>query len=452
MKFKLAFNFKWLWLILILVFAGATRLWRLNLPAKPYFDEIYHLPAARLIANNDPRAYEWWHRPIALVSDNDEVHDWLHPPLAKLIQAGSIRLFGDQPFSWRLPSALAGIFLIAAVFILARKIFTTVYSQDKAFKLALVAALLLSLDGLVLTQSRIMMNDIFVTLFSIIAMIFVLRWQPQLLLFKLNRFKQRSLLNLLVAGFFLGLAVSSKWSALFLIVLLVLLFLWLLVEHKLWRMMPITFFSLIVVPTVVYLASYSQMFVQGKNLTHFVKLHEQIWHYQTQRQEGHRYASNPSLWLINLRPVWYWTASSDQPDFNQQNQTANIYALGNPALHLVALMALIYVIGSVTQDHAVSQQSQLYLNLLIFYGVMWLPWLLSPRVMFYYHYLLAVPWLAMIVADFLTQKMAAINHKLPMILMGIILITFIVFYPHWIGLPVSKSWAKTIYWLLPSWR
>ena len=127
----------------ILVFSILTRLWRLSYPAQEYFDEVYHLPAVRLIVNNDPRAYEWWHAPIAEVGNQINNHDWLHPPLAKLIQAGFIKIFSDTPFFWRLPSAFAGVGLVATVYLLAQQVFSQVYtSKEKFVKLGLLSAFL----------------------------------------------------------------------------------------------------------------------------------------------------------------------------------------------------------------------------------------------------------------------------------------------------------------------
>ena len=60
---------------------------RLTVPAKPFFDEIHYLPAARAILDLSHPA-------------NPE-----HPPLGKEILALGIALFGDRPLGWRIMSA-----------------------------------------------------------------------------------------------------------------------------------------------------------------------------------------------------------------------------------------------------------------------------------------------------------------------------------------------------------
>src|SRR3972149_5077604 len=101
------------------LFSWLTRTYRLDFPDGYVFDETYHVPAIRLIAANDPRAFEWWHGPIYSL-DN---HDWLHPPVAKYIQAGFYNYFGQDAFSWRLASAVFGVAGIGLVYIVAQLVF-----------------------------------------------------------------------------------------------------------------------------------------------------------------------------------------------------------------------------------------------------------------------------------------------------------------------------------------
>jgi dolichyl-phosphate-mannose-protein mannosyltransferase len=428
-------------LIAILVFSILTRLWRLNYPSQEYFDEVYHLPAVRLIVNNDPRAYQWWHEPIAEVGNNVNNHDWLHPPLAKLIQAGFIKIFSDTPFAWRLPSALAGVGLVATVYFLAQQIFSQVYaSKEKLAKLGLLSAFLTAVSGLVLVQSRIAMNDIFLSLWLCLALLFYWRfyccWQKTE-----NK-------NLILTGIFLGLALATKWSAVFLMVFLLSATLLATFKNKKFKILPLSFFSLLLLPVVIYFLSYSQMFFQGKNLQDFAQLHQQIIWYQTHRQEGHAYASTPMQWLLNIRPVWYW-----QDQQLNISQTANIYALENPVWHLLGLSAVGYFLLFWWKKRFQSRaRAKLYLFLLAVYGVVFLPWLVSPRVMFYFHYLPVVPFLAIILAEFLQSAVKKYSKVMYWLAIFLIFAGFLAFYPHWTGLPIANTWAQTVYFAVQSWK
>jgi len=152
-------------LILILLFSLATRLFRLSIPQTYYFDEVYHAYTAKAYARNDPRGYEWWNN-----SDEEgTAFEWLHPPTSKLIMAGSIKIFGENSFAWRLPSAISGTLVIFLIYLLTQKLF-------KNTQTSLLAATIASLDGLLLTQSRIAMNDIFLVAFMLTALIFYLQF------------------------------------------------------------------------------------------------------------------------------------------------------------------------------------------------------------------------------------------------------------------------------------
>ena len=426
-------------LILILSFAFLTRVYRLHVPDKYVFDEVYHVVTAKLVAKNDPRAFEWWHGAI----EPNTAIDWLHPPLAKYTQAFFINIFGAKnSFSWRISSVLFGVGVIWATYRLSQKLFKDEF-------ISLLAAGIASLDGLLLVQSRITMNDIHVTFFILLTLIYYLDYRENCG----NK-------GIFRTGLLAGLAMGSKWSGLF-----VLLIMWLfeglktlkeLISKKINWEQTIQRILLLVValgllPFTIYIASYSQMFLQGKGWTHFVDLHKQIWWYQTNLTATHTYQSQPWQWFLNLRPVWFYV---DYPD---QTHIANIYAIGNPALHLVGI---ILVFGSVitliwdkiknlTAHQTLKIESLSPLNWLVTtYFLLWIPWQISPRIMFYYHYTPAVPLLSIIIAFWL----AKINKYSRVIILAFIFITFVIWYPQWTAIPMPKTFVESVYYLVPSWK
>lgn len=441
------FKKKQLLLILILFFTLFIRLWNLHHPNESYFDEVYHLPAVRLIANNDQRAYEWWHGPIEEVGNNVNHHDWLHPPLAKIIQAGFISLLADNFFVHRFPSALFGVGIIFAVYLLSRQIFNQVYTLSKAQNLGLLAAFLTALSGLLLVQSRIMMNDVFLVFWLCWGLFFFLRWHPELIFGQLKLTHKISNINLLLAGLFFGLALATKWSALLLLVFIFLALTLIVIRKKIWKLLPLLVFSLLLMPSLIYLFSYTQMFLQGKGLSDFTQLHRQILWYQTHRQEGHTYSSTPFQWFLNLRPIWYWAGQG-----SESSQVANIYALENPTLHIIGIVALIYFLLVVVKKGWQSRVARLYLVLILVYFVNWLPWVFSPRVMFYFHYLPAIPILGLISAEFLYSHLRPFCRLSFYGLLALIFISFILFLPHWTGVAASKTWVQGLYFAIPSWQ
>jgi len=187
-------KYYWIFLGLIIAFAFATRVYQVGKIQSYIFDEVYHAVTAKLIARNDPRAYEWWNDP----PEPNTAVDWLHPPLAKYTQAAGMLAFGETPFGWRISSVIFGTLVILATALLAETLF-----EDK--RISLLAAGIASMDGLLLVQSRIAMNDIHVTFFIILTFLFYLKYRKS----------QEKIFLLFVTGLCAGLACASKWSGTF---------------------------------------------------------------------------------------------------------------------------------------------------------------------------------------------------------------------------------------------
>ena len=120
---------------------------------------------------------------------------------------------------------------------------------------------------------------------------------------------------------------------------------------------------------------------------------------------------------------------------------ARIYAMGNP---LVFWFGLTSVILSLIYSYLEKNKN---LAFVVFaYLIFFVPWAVSPRIMFLYHYLPSVPFLAIATAYVLRR-----TPKLIVAYFLITLLAFIYFYPHWAGLQVPLWLDKSYYWV-PSWR
>lgn len=419
-------------LIAILFFAFVSRIYRLHIPDRYIFDEVYHVITAKLIAANDPRAFEWWHSAI----EPNTAIDWLHPPLAKYTQAFFIKILGSNSFSWRISSVLFGVGVIWAVYQLSQKLF-----DDQ--KISLLAAGLASLDGLLLVQSRITMNDIHVTFFILLTLISYVKYK-----------KHPKNKNLAITGLIAGLAMGSKWSG-----LLVLIIVWLselihclkkiinkktkwnnFVDHGLLMIL-----TLGLLPLTIYLMSYGQMFLQGKNWNHFTKLHQQIWWYQTNLEATHPYQSQPWQWFLNIKPVWLHV------DYLKNGSIANIYSLGNPVFHFIGIITIFLTIFFLINNKISNRSNKEIKNLswlLATYFLIFLPWQLSPRIMFFNHYTPAVPLLSIIMAYWLAKW----NRTKISITVSLIFIFFIIWYPQWTAIPMPKDFINAVYYIIPSWK
>ena len=136
-------------LVLLLVVLG-LHLATVTRPNEPLFDEQHYIPdARRIITGEGTLRVE-------------------HPPLAKLIIAGGIELFGDNPWGWRMPAVLLSTFALIAFYDICRKLGTS-------HKPAFLATLLLSTENLMFIHSGMAMLDIYVIVFTIFAFWFYLK-------------------------------------------------------------------------------------------------------------------------------------------------------------------------------------------------------------------------------------------------------------------------------------
>lgn len=411
-------------LLLITALAFIVRLWRLDIPASYMFDEVYHVVSAQSYAQNDPAGYEWWHSS----PKPGTAYEWLHPPIAKLFQALGIVLFGDWSFSWRIASTLFGIASIPLLYLLTFRIFQNTTQ-------AMLAAFLWSIDWLMFVQSRIAMNDTFVTFFVILtALLFAAFWQE---------YPKHWLRNILLISVGLGLAVSTKWSGVYMLVP-VSIFTLIKITHnshpfsvKYTRLMA-SLSSLLLIPLTVYVLSYGQWWLQGHTWGQFTELHQQIWWYQTNLKATHGYQSPAWSWPLAWRSVWY----------HVEYQTAaigNIYAIGNPLAWWPGLLAGVFAFISVIKK---KQDRAALILLTACYLIFWVPWTFSPRIMFLYHYLPALPFLYILLSYVLVKKVSIQYIVWYVILLGIL---FLFYLPHLNGLPVPH-WLNSLYYWFPSWK
>lgn len=411
-------------LLLITALASLVRLWRLDIPASYMFDEVYHVVSAQSYAQNDPAGYEWWHSS----PKPGTAYEWLHPPVAKLFQAFGIVVLGDWSFSWRILSTVFGVASIPLLYLLAVKLL-------KNNAAALLAAFLWSIDWLMFVQSRIAMNDIFVTFFVILtACLFVAFWQE---------YPKGWLRNILLVSIGLGLAVSTKWSGVYIVLPLSIFSTVILarVSHPrgvmVFRLGAILS-SLVCISLILYVLSYGQWWLQGHTWSQFRQLHQQIWWYQTNLKATHGYQSPAWSWPLASRPVWY------QVEY-QPAAIGNIYAMGNPLAWWPGLFAACYALVRVFRNR---MDRFALAFLFVCYIIFWIPWIFSPRIMFLYHYLPALPFLYIMLSYVLVKKVSIQYIIWYATLLGIL---FLFYLPHLNGLPVPR-WLDNLYYWFPSWK
>ena len=410
-------------LVAILVISFFLRTYRLSVPSEFHFDEVYHAFTAREMLRGNVKAWQWWNTPPEGVA-----YEWTHPPLAKHFMVVGMQIFGEDSFGWRFPGILFGTANILLVYLLAKELFKNrkpFAIGHMPFTLPLLAAGLYSVESLSFVQSRIGMNDTYMIFFILLSLITLLKQKYS------------------ASALSFSLALATKWSAIYIVPVLAIMFLF----HKNKRITIKRFFLLairyLLFAVIVYLLAYLPFFVSGHTWKQFIQLQQQMYWYHTRLDATHDYSSPWWSWPILLRPVWYHVKYA-------QNTTANIYALGNPLIFWGGLAALIYALTQLVKN-LIQRRSTIYKPLtvlLVGYLAFLLPWALSPRIMFLYHYLPSIPFMVILLAWALTKLYSSGNlgKKTSLLIISCSLLIFMFFFPHLTALPVSRDWVNNFFW------
>lgn len=438
--------------VALIIFAFFSRIWRVEYPSHFYFDEIYHAFTAQRFLHNDPKGYEFWNTPPAGVA-----YEWTHPPVAKLLMALGMLVFGENSFGWRISSVLFGTGIVFLVGRLAWIAF-----HDK--RITLLALFFAAIDELLIAMSRIAMNDVHVIFFILASVIVYIKFKrmeydSKVLLF--SKFK-----TLAICVVFLGLALASKWTALYLIPAYGIdQILTILTKRKI-PALPILLLAPILslfLVVGVYLASYTQFFLQGHSFPIFIQLQQQMWWYHTGLKATHAYQSRPEQWLLDIRPVWLFV------DYAQyaKGYVANIYNTDNPFLLWGGLASILFTASAIilkvvrvkkTKEYALHvgffpQPWEVYFFLLLYF-ILWVPWIFSPRIMFFYHYAPSLPFLFILLARTCVKLWEHGRNSQALIkgFLVLIVIAFLAIYPLNSGLFIPISYTNTLFTIFPTWR
>src|SRR3989344_517034 len=403
-------------LVLILLLSAVSRIFYLDSPKKDYFDEVYHAFTARQMLEGNSFAWEWWN-----AHPEGFAYEWTHPPMAKLIMAAGMSLFGENQLGWRLPGALFGVIATLLVFLVTLSLF-------KNRSVALVASLVFALEGLPLTLSRIGMNDIYFLTFMLLSIYLYIND------------------NHFVSSLSLGMAAASKWSTLYALPI------FLVAHFVLKKKIKPSYLWFAVVPPLVYVLAYSPLFLSAKiqreyveNTAYkshinektgvvpfdmFVDTQKQMWWYHTRLKATHPFTSPWWSWPVMSRPVWVYGGEV------KNGIVSNIYIMGNPIVFWFGLASV-----AICGYYAFSERNK-KLGLVVFsYVIFFAPWAASPRIMFLYHYLPSIPFMAIAIGYVLRR-----NQKYLIPMLALFILSFVYFYPRFSGLPVPVQLNESYRW------
>ena len=446
-----------------------------------YFDELYH---GRTALEN---------------INNSTVYEWTHPPLGKLIIAIGILIFGMKPFGWRVMGVLFGIAMVPVMYCFGKRLL-------KRSELALFSAFIFTFDFMHFTQTRIATIDVYGVFFILLMTYFMYNF----ICMDIGDDLKSMMKQLALSGIFFGLGCASKWIDIYTGAALALMFFVKLIlmgrksyklskldkyknaglVKKFWRRAAaiccwcVIFFVLI--PAVIYSASYFRYYTsQWKPdkqtqiykadadtysspdevkltaaqaiktyVSGVINNQKSMYSYHSALKSEHSAASPWWMWLLDLRPTWFYVGGTGNP----KGYVGTISTFGNPAVWVLCTFAtIVLAILTVFRKKRFTTES---FFLFVCMASSFLPWVLVTRSTYAYHFFATVPYITL-AAGYLLKHFedadeekrkakhtpAGIVPKIKYIWMVLVLVLFIVFYPVISGLEVPREYVAALQWV-----
>ncbi|WP_246093419.1 dolichyl-phosphate-mannose--protein mannosyltransferase [Microbacterium kyungheense] len=481
--------YRWLGPALVVVLAGVLRLW--NLAAAHdlmnQFDETYYVKDAWSMLHlgyegswpSDGNASFLSGDPNVFTANPAFV---VHPPLGKWIIGLGMLVFGpDSGWGWRITTALLGTASVLVLMLIAKRL-------TRSTTFAVVAGLLMAVDGLAISMSRVALLDTSLTFFVLLAFLLVLRDRERTMARIATTVAARYdgdsppswgpiLWNrpwIIAAGAALGAASAVKWSGAW---VLAGLGVYLVVTDALARrragvlLWPTdavrqglaTFVLLVPVALVVYLASWTGWLVTdggydrhaGSSALESLWLyHEAMYRSSAGITGGHAYASPAWQWPLLMRPTGvYWHLDGLSVNgCDAANGCAQVIStIPNPLIWYAGVAAVLYLAYRffVVRDWR-------YALVLTGVAVTYVPWLFLPtRTVFQFYTVLILPFM-LLALTFALRDIAGppdapsyrrlTGQRLVLVFLGVALALSVFWYP-----VISAMTVTYDFWHLHAW-
>jgi dolichyl-phosphate-mannose-protein mannosyltransferase len=422
----------------VMAIAIGVRLVDLGSPTRLVFDESYYVQDACLYVGFAPE-----------VCGHTSEASWMHPPLGKWLIALGITLGGYHPAAWRSTAVIAGVVMVAGLFVLARRLTGSPPAAG-------AAAGVIALDPLTVISSRVAMLDIFVACAGVLAVTFAVLHRDWLARRRPGH-EGRLRPWLLAAGVAGGVATASKWSGILVLVTVIIMTVAWELEARpaggqrvgaLRSMAPSIAAHLVVVPVLIYVASYIGRF-QGELLAlpweqdavlrvyGGRQLRMAAFHFGL--DATHPYASPAWSWLVGKRAVVYFF------EVDAAGRYREILAFANMALWLPGFAATAWATIAFSRRRDVWRPEFV---VMLAFAASYLPWLVTPggRSFVFLHYVLpTIPFLALAIGWAISRATAAIQRWAAAGVAAVAILVFAFWAPLIYGWPLSyDEWRMRI--------
>lgn len=413
-----------------------------------YFDEVYH----------GRTAYEHL--------NGIHAYEYTHPPLGKVLIMIGLQIFGMTPFGWRFMPALFGVLAVPLMYLLTKQLF-------KRSSLSLIGGLLMAVDLMHFTQSRLATVDIFAVFFIMASYLFMIRYA------QMSFYHQklaRTFVPLFFSGLFMGLGIAVKWIGVYSALGLAAIFFFTLAQRlreslfarrnlrtldpdarrvatraarQFWENAAATLLVCVVffiaVPCAIYYFSYYWHMRPdgGLNLEAVWNLQKTMFDYHSGiSATAHYFASPWYEWPLIVKPIWFYSGA----EFMPEGMVSSISCMGNPVVWWGGLISLIVVILRLCIS---CRSDRRYLYIVVGFCAQFLPWIFITRATFIYHYFASVPFIILAtvaVFEWLRRRSVKAYHILGTTYCVLATLLFGAFYPLASGAPIRRDLAMYLRW------
>ena len=211
----------------------------------------------------------------------------------------------------------------------------------------------------------------------------------------------------------------------------------------------------IIIPAAIYTLS----FIPIQNLDDNRTLVEEVidsvksmYEYHKGVNTPHPYSSHWYEWPLMLRPIYYHAGP-----LLPEGMGSSIASFGNPMVWwtgFIAFFVMIWLLlaGKIKKNLGPAE-SRIGWFPIVGYLSLYLPWVIAPRKLtFIYHYFSCVPFLILMIAMVMRylEGIKRVGRRASYILMSLVLVLFILYYPVLSGLVVPR-WYLNALRILPGW-
>lgn len=297
---------------------------------------------------------------------------WAHPPFTYFLTYASMKLFGNNPYGWRMMNVILGSLSVVVLVLLANELFGD-------HRISFLAALLMTIEPMHIMTSRTNFTEIapvFLFLSGMVATV---------------RYVKGNARSPVPAGICAGLSIACKWyylPALAAVVLFVVL-----VKHRDKSLNRSTLAYILAVfillPLTVYMATFFPWYTRGYSVLDFFQM--QIDAYREMKIWTVEAFGSPFFRSSTSNPwKWFLTPIVHVAQYGQEGAFGRFFVfMNNIPVWLLTLPALI-----LTLIHAGKEQHAHIPSVLVvvLFFATYAPLMLSPRPIFLYSAIPILPF------------------------------------------------------------